>query len=78
MMNMGYCRFHNTNIALRECLEAIKSGKELSSDEMNCCRELFGQFIDFCYDTGILDGDYGDTNERLEEFFETIGDPECW
>lgn len=81
MANMSYCRFHNTNIDLRDCLDAIKSGEELSDDEMNCCRKLFGQFIDFCYDIGILDSDeldYGDTNEKLEEFFGTIGKEEYW
>lgn len=81
MTNMSYCRFHNTNIDLRDCLDAIKSGEELSDDEMNCCRKLFGQFIDFCYDVGILDSDeldYGDTNEKLEEFFGMIGNEEYW
>ena len=45
---------------------------------MNSCRKLFGQFIDFCYDSGILEDDYDETNERLEEFFGTIGKPEYW
>lgn len=81
MANMSYCRFHNTNIDLRDCLDTIKSGEKLSESEMNDCRQLFGQFIDFCYDAGILDSDeidYGDTNERLEEFFGTIGDETYW
>lgn len=78
MINMNYCRFNNTELALDECLDTIKSGKELSEEEMNSCRKLFGQFIDFCYDSGILEDDYDETNERLEEFFGTIGKPEYW
>lgn len=81
MMNMSYCRFNNTNIALEECLDSIKNADKLSNSEMNNCRSLFGKFIDFCFDSGILDSDkidYGDVNENLEEFFGTIGDENIW
>ena len=32
MANMSYCRFQNTNIDLRDCLEALEDGSELSTD----------------------------------------------
>ena len=80
MINMDYCRFNNTDIALEECLESIKNGDKLSDREMNRCRSMFEKFIEFCFDTGILDGDtdYENVHENLEEFYETIGDRDYW
>lgn len=81
MMNMNYCRFNNTDIALEECLNSIKAGGKLSDSEMSSCRSLFEKFIDFCFDAGILNADtvdYESVHENLEEFFETIGDSAYW
>lgn len=80
MINMDYCRFNNTDIALEECLESIKNGDKLSEREMNSCRSMFEKFIEFCFDAGILDGDTGYENihENLEEFYKTIGDRDYW
>jgi hypothetical protein len=33
MINMGYCRFHNTALALEECLEYINDDVEMSEME---------------------------------------------
>lgn len=33
MQNMSYCRFHNTRLALQECVDALATGSELSPDE---------------------------------------------
>lgn len=79
MPNMSYCRFHNTNLDVRDCLDAIRDGEALSDSEMDCCKELFRQFMDFCYEARIIDSDEIDNmDERLEEFFGTIGDEAYW
>lgn len=72
-MNMSYCRFHNTVIDIRDCLDALRYDEEkLSEEEMFACRELFETFIDFCYDNGILEEDYNAMEERLNEFLQDI------
>ena len=74
MGNMSYCRFHNTNIDLQDCLEAIEYEHErkLSPEEFNSCKQLFRNFIDFCCNEGIIEDEDGELDDRLEEFFETI------
>ena len=72
-MNMSYCRFHNTLIDVRDCLDALRYEEEkLSEEEMLACRELFETFIDFCYDEGILEEDYSAMEERLNGFLQDI------
>lgn len=72
-MNMSYCRFQNTVIDVRDCLDALRyDGEKLSEEEMLACRELFETFIDFCYDEGILEEDYNTMQERLEDFLQHI------
>lgn len=77
MINMSYCRFNNTRLALDECLEAIQNGEKLSDPEMDSCKEMFRTFIDFCYASGIIDEENA-SNDKLEAFFETIGDSTYW
>lgn len=45
MVNMNYCGFNNTKLALNECLEAIQSGEELSEEEMTSCRGDLGSLL---------------------------------
>ena len=77
-MNMSYCRFQNTLIDLRVCLDILcyrESEEPLSADEFAACREMLEAFIDFCYGEGILKGNYDDiedTQERLEEYLQGI------
>lgn len=78
MINMSHCRFNNTNLALNECLDAIQTGKELSISEMNSCKQMFKTFINFCSYCGIVEDDDDGLDDRLEEFFETIGDKSYW
>ena len=75
MSNMSYCMFHNTRIDLEDCLCALEDGEELSSSEMACCKQMFNRFINFCCDNGIIKED-GELDDRLKEFFDTIGKPE--
>ena len=72
MANMSYCRFHNTNMDLRDCLEALEDGSELSTDEFVACKNMFRKFIDFCYDEGIIEDEDGELDDRLEEFFDGL------
>ena len=48
MANMSYCRFHNTNIDLGDCLDALDDCEVLSKSEFDACKDLFRKFIDFC------------------------------
>lgn len=47
MINTSYCRFHNTNLALEECLEDLVNGQPLSEDELYECKSLFENVVDF-------------------------------
>ena len=72
---MSYCRFQNTVIDLRDCLDTLRycgDTEPLSIEEMTACRELFETFIDFCYDEGILEEEYNEMQERLEEYLQGI------
>lgn len=40
MPNMSYCRFQNTLTDLRDCLDALQSGKALSKDELYYAQQL--------------------------------------
>ena len=56
MINMGYCKFENTQRAMEECLNHIEECKETSSSEIECAKRLYDTckvFIDRCNDYGI-------------------------
>ena len=42
MANMSYCRFHNTNLDMRDCIDALYDGEALSDSEFKACRNMFG------------------------------------
>lgn len=72
MPNMNYCRFQNTLGDLQECLDAIKDGEELSSEEASAAREMLdlcNQFIGEVAACGIQK----EQEEEEEEFY----CPEC-
>jgi ribosome assembly protein YihI (activator of Der GTPase) len=71
MANMSYCRFHNTQIDLEDCLDALRDGETLSKSEFEKCQQLFNSFVDYLEEEGIIEDD-GELNERLEDFFESI------
>ena len=72
MANMSYCRFHNTQIDLEDCLDTLREGEELSQSEFEKCKQMFGNFIDFLLDEEIIEDVDGDLDERLDGFFESI------
>lgn len=55
MSNMSYCRFENTASDLRDCLEALDNGEEISKHERKKGVEMFTEFLSFCADNGIVD-----------------------
>ena len=71
MINMGYCRFNNTKLALDECLEALQEGNALSDAEFKKCKQMIKTFVIFLRDEGVIEDD-GELDERMEEYFETI------
>ena len=71
MANMSYCRFHNTEMDLEDCLDALYSGDELSESEFNACRRMFRNFIGFCIGGGIIEDD-GELDDRLGDFFDSL------
>ena len=72
MGNMSYCRFHNTNIDLQDCLDTLNEGETLSKSEFLACKDMFERFIYFCCDEGIIEDENGELDDRLEEFFNGI------
>lgn len=72
MANMSYCRFHNTEIDLYDCLDALRDGEELSESEFRKCKRMFKNFVDFLYEQGIIDDENDVINERMDDFFKSI------
>ena len=69
-MNMSYCRFHNTNIDLGECLDILRDREEerviLSKEEYYACENMIENIIKFLVDEGIIKDD-GEIFDRLSE-----------
>lgn len=61
MMNMSYCRFQNTLIALQECDDNMFDG-ELSKEEERARKRL----IKLCAKIADEAGDYDDEDESDE------------
>ena len=73
-MNMSYCRFHNTNLALSDCvytLDDIIEGEDtISRDEFIALKNLYQNCISFLEFFSSVDVDIEEANEmmaRLEE-----------
>lgn len=70
-INMGYCRFNNTKLALYECLEALEDGEELSEREHRMCHHMISSFANFLVENGIIEDD-GELEERIQDYMATI------
>lgn len=58
MSNMSYCRFRNTRGDLSDCLGVLTYREaDLSNDEYRAAKAMFGEFIDFLVDEGVVDED---------------------
>jgi len=59
---MGYCRFHNTLLALRECLEDLNDGEQLSEEEAKAKDALLA----LCHDIYVcFSDDEADDDEEI-------------
>ena len=47
MANMSYCRFHNTNIDMCDCIDALYDEEELSDSEAIACKNMFENVLEF-------------------------------
>lgn len=79
MANMSYCRFRNTKSDLRDCLEALRYGEELSKEEYLACKWMFEDIFSFFNEQGIIDSDdewFDEFEERFDDFLENINTEE--
>lgn len=70
MANMSYCRFHNTRIDMRDCIEALEYEEELSREEAESCVLMFEEIVRYLDDEGIMDAE--DIDAVLDEWAEGI------
>ena len=68
MANMSYCRFRNTKIDLNDCLTTLYDGERLSGDEWRACNGMFKEFLNFCFEVGILEENQDEVLERLADY----------
>ena len=70
MANMSYCRFRNTRADLSDCLASMNEGETMSEAEATAGKAMFNEFLEFCYDYGIIDEriDRG----AVDEIFDTL------
>lgn len=67
MANMSYCRFYNTLIDMRDCVEALEDRDISSSEEKSKAKTLLKLVLEFCEDEGIIEGFDTDTIEEILE-----------
>lgn len=76
MANMSYCRFRNTRKDLLDCLSTLEyleeDDEQLSEDEFKACKWMFEDILEFLYQVGIVDEEYDDIKEKLEEYLKEV------
>lgn len=55
MANMSYCRWHNTNLDVRDCFEAFHEMEEMSEEEIKCAKRMINNMCKFLQDNGVID-----------------------
>jgi len=55
-MNMSYCRFRNTKMALDDCIDAMEYREETSQEEVKAARNMILSFLDFALQNDIIEG----------------------
>ena len=66
MANMSYCRFYNTNLDMRDCIQALYDGEELSDDEFKACKSMFENVLEFLEDNNICEVYWDEFNNWLD------------
>ena len=71
MINISYCRFYNTKLAVDECLNEIYEGEHgLSVEEANSAIKMFNDILEHCLDNGIIEN-YN--NIKISEMIYNLG-----
>lgn len=65
MANMSYCRFHNTNIDVNDCIEALYEEPKLSDDEFIACKNMFENVLEFFEGYDVCEVDWDEFNNWL-------------
>jgi len=55
MSNMSYCRFHNVQIDIQECIEALMDREISSNEEKRAAKNMLINFLDFCIDEEVIE-----------------------
>ena len=66
MANMSYCRFHNTNLDMRDCIDALYDGEALSDDEFLACRNMFENVLEFFEGNDVCEVYWDEFNNWLD------------
>lgn len=66
MANMSYCRFHNTNLDMNDCIEALYDNDGLSSDEFIACKNMFENVLEFFEGNDVCEVDWDEFNYWLD------------
>ena len=66
MANMSYCRFRNTNLDIRDCIDALYDEGELSDDEFKACKSMFENVLEFLEDNNICEVYWDEFNNWLD------------
>lgn len=66
MANMSYCRFYNTNIDMRDCIDALYNEEELSDDEAIACKDMFENVLEFFEEHDVCEVNWDEFNHWLD------------
>lgn len=70
-MNMSYCRFNNTNLALDQCLNVFEEPDDetINAEEKQQAKKMFGRFLEFCLENNIIeDCNYESVDNLIDGF----------
>lgn len=70
MANMSYCRFHNTRLDMRDCLNALENEEPLSTGEAEKCVLMFEEIIHYLENEGIMGAE--DIDAAIDDWAEVI------
>ena len=78
MANMSYCRFHNTRLDMDDCINALRDAEQgiekISDSEINSCKRMFNNIMEYLDEQGILDGIDWDAYEEWKSNLDEWGE----
>ncbi len=72
---MNYCKFENTNIDVRQCLNSLRNRDVTSDRELEYARTLLIKVFEFLDDEGLINNGELDKNS-LDDLLNTCKDKE--